>query len=196
MFSGAAKVMGEMTGVSDNCSCYFRANAATQFTYGAFLLPDETPYILFKSIKEEYCFTDMSLVVSAGEAAVGKKRTIRRFEYANDMVDDVSFETAGVSVTDLDCEIKFRIGGAYISLDVKKSETELAVMAYRVILELSRVQQRCAKKMALAADSIKKTFPSGLEATSGVHQVQLVHTLVETFNPVSYKEVFERLTPT
>jgi hypothetical protein len=195
MFSSAAKVMGEAMGVADNCSCFFRANARSQFTYAPFLLPDETAYLLFKSSKAEYCFTDNAVVISFGEAAAGKKRTVLRFDYAEDIVDNVTFETAGMSVTDQDCEIKFKIGVQPVSIDIKKAETDQAIMAYRVIVELSRVQGRCRKKLRIATENLQKGLPPNLDASTGAHQIQLVHSLIETLNPMSYKDVFERLTP-
>lgn len=195
MFGGAAtKVMSDVMGTADNCSCFYRGHAKSQFTYAAFLLPDETPYMLFKSVKAEYCFTDIAVVITYG-AAAGKKRTVLRLDYAESSITNVTFETAGMSITDLDCEIKFQIGNQALSIDVKKAETDQAIPGYRVLQELSRVQVRNQKKLRLAIENVHKGLPPSLDSNTAAHQINLVHTLFETLNPISYKEVFERMTP-
>ncbi len=188
--------MSEVTGTADNCSVFFRVQAMNNFGYRTFLLPDETPYILFKSHKAEYCFTDAGFITSFGDATLGKKRSVVRFDWCDDRLDRVSFETAGMSVTDMDCEVKFQIGSAYISVDIRKSETDAAIAAYRVLVELSRTQSRFTKKLKIANDSIAKSLSAPLDANSGALHFQLAHSLIETLNPISYREVFERLTPT
>jgi hypothetical protein len=52
----------------------------------------------------------------------------------------VAFETSGIGGTDLDCELKFVIGGGQISIDIKKAESDAAALVYRVLVAVSRAQ--------------------------------------------------------
>ena len=61
----------------------------------------------------QYIFTDKAFVAVFGEAAAGKKRLIRRWDFYDEYISEVVFETAGVGATDHDCELKFVIGREY-----------------------------------------------------------------------------------
>ena len=187
--------MAEVAGTSDNCSVYFRDQAQANATFAHFLLPNEKPYILLKSIKAEYIFTNLAYIFSYGEAAAGRKRNIYRYDYCMHKLSNVSFETAGMSVTDLDCEIKFTLGDNNISIDVKKAETELAVMVYRVILQLSLEQQRDEQKLEFAKASLTQAHFHVQDEIKAANHMSLIDQIITKFNPVSYHELFEIATP-
>lgn len=189
------KVLSEVAGISDNCSVHFRDQALSHATFAHFLLPNEKPFILLKSLKAEYIFTNLAYIFSYGEAAAGKKRNINRYDYSLHKISNVSFETAGMSVTDQDCEIKFHLDGGEVSIDVKKPETELAIAVYRVLLQLSLEQQRDAEKMDLAKASLTQAhFHVDGEVQVNNHLL-LVEQVITKFNPVSYLSLLEFATP-
>ena len=81
----------------------------------------EQIFFLIKSKKDEYCFTNLALIHVDGDSAVSSKRAIKRYEYASNLITDVSIETAGT--LDMDIELKFNVNDTKFSIDVKKSWT-------------------------------------------------------------------------
>ena len=52
--------------------------------------------------------------------------------------ENVQFETCGIGVTDLDCELKFSFGGQLISIDIKKKlnkKLQLDCIALRLLCQ-------------------------------------------------------------
>ena len=78
----------------------------------------EKIFFLIKSRKDEYCFTNLALIHVDGDSAVSSKRTIKRHDYADSVIERVTIETAGT--VDMDVELKFSIGGTAFSIDVRK----------------------------------------------------------------------------
>ena len=187
--------MAEVAGTSDNCSVYYRDQALAQATYAHFLLPNEKLYILLKSIKGEYMFTNQACIISYGEAAAGKKRNINRFDYFLHKLRNVSFETAGMSITDQDCEIKFRIGTIDLSIDIKKAEIDQAVIVYRALLQLSLDQQKDEMRLDFTRASLTQSYLHFQEELKAENHMKLIDQVISRFNPVSYHEVMEYMTP-
>lgn len=77
----------------------------------------EQIFFLIKSKKDEYCFTNLALIHVDGDSAVSSKRSIKRYEYASNLITDVSIETAGT--LDMDIELKFNVDDTKFSIDVK-----------------------------------------------------------------------------
>ena len=50
----------------------------------------EKIYFLIKSRKDEYCFTNLALIHVDGESAISAKRLIRRYDYAQHAITQVS----------------------------------------------------------------------------------------------------------
>lgn len=100
----------------------------------------EKIFFLIKSKKDEYCFTNLALVHVDGDSAVSSKRTIKRYEYASELISDVTIETAGT--IDMDVELKFHIGGILFSIDVKKSYLEQLKDIYKALISIGRQQHK------------------------------------------------------
>jgi hypothetical protein len=100
----------------------------------------ERIFFLIKSKKDEYCFTNLALIHVDGESAVSSKRSIKRYEYANQRVGEVLIETAGTM--DRDVELKFRLGDAVFSIDVKKQFLEQVKDIYKALIAIGRQQVR------------------------------------------------------
>ncbi len=190
MFSSATKLMGEAIGTNDNCSVIPRERIRQESIYNQFLLTNELVYILLKSTKKEYFFTERAFVVVYGEAAVGTKRMIERYEYAEYPITGLHFETAGVGVTDFDCELKFTSGSRFYSVDIKKNETDKAACVFRFLMDLQNAQTRNAKMLRLAeqAFSRNKIINGDNNASNDFETIEL---MLAKYNPVSYKDVLE-----
>lgn len=185
MFSGGAKVMGEMLGQNDNCTCISKDHVRAEAVCAPFILEEDIPFCLFKSNKQEFVLTDKAMIIYAGEAAAGKKRSVSRFDFYEHVITNVSFETAGLSATDLDCELKFKIANYAISIDIKKSEQDTAIAYYRGILRVSREMEKNVQKF--------KTLTKALTSTVGISGPELEAQLEHIYNryqPESYEDVF------
>lgn len=102
----------------------------------------ERIFFLIKSKKDEYCFTNQALIHVDGESAVSTKRTVKRYEYATNRIGYCAIETAGN--LDMDVELKFSIGEAHFSIDVKKSFIEQVKDIYKALIAIGRQQSRDA----------------------------------------------------
>ena len=100
----------------------------------------EKIFFLIKSKKDEYCFTNLGLIHVDGDSAVSSKRMIKRYDYANQRVGYVAIETAGT--LDMDVELKFSIGEAAFSIDIKKSFIEQLKDIYKALIAIGRQQVR------------------------------------------------------
>ncbi|SHE63128.1 YvbH-like oligomerisation region [Seinonella peptonophila] len=96
---------------------------------------DEKIYFLIKSKSDEYCFTNLAFVHVDGLSAASKKRTLRRYNYANNKIKNVLLETAGT--VDLDVEIKFSIGQNSYSIDVHKKHLDEVKDLYKALIKIA-----------------------------------------------------------
>lgn len=194
MFSGASKVLAEGMGAADNCSVHFGAEIPTKSEYLMFLLPDERPQILLKCTKGEYIFTDCGLTIVFGEAAAGRKRTARRLDYRKHKVEDIAFETAGMS--DFDCELSLQIGSNRISVDIKRAEQDDGAKTYRILHSLAIVQEAEERYFSLASSAFNAALgssltsdPAALPNLIGI-SMQGAEAIANRYNRRSYLDVF------
>jgi hypothetical protein len=200
MFKG---MVGDITGGADVCTCLtreqFMAEPCMQY-----VLADETVFIYLRAAKLQYIFTDQALIVSAGSSGASTKRLVSRFEYNQYDIVNVGFETAGFGLTDLDCELKFQIGGQNVSIDIEKRQTEIAVHYYRCLTDLARTQHHNAFRLkTLLSTSIQRApkltiTDGGLEsklAALSADCIQFTEAALIKYKPESYKEVFLRHFP-
>ena len=89
-----------------------------------------------------------------------------RLDWAKNDITTVSFETAGMSVTDQDCELKFTVGQMTFSIDIAKEQQLQAIKIYRLITRLCQTQQQNARLKAFTSTlpQIHINLPSGVEA--------------------------------
>lgn len=160
----------------------------------------EKIFFLIKSKKDEYCFTNLALIHVDGDSAVSSKRMIKRYEYAAQRIGYVAIETAGT--LDMDIELKFAIGEAGFSIDVKKSHIEQVKDIYKALIAIGKQQARDAA----ARDNALRT----LDAMGGMLKINNLGgeaAVVSHFNAVldnlndamlnrhitlDYTKVFER----
>lgn len=114
----------------------------------------EKIYFLIKSKKDEYCFTNLALIHVDGESAISAKRVIRRYDFAQHVIANVSIETAGT--VDLDIELKFTIGEKVFSIDVRKNYLEALKDMYKALHTIGKLQKRdeIGRSHAISAASV------------------------------------------
>ena len=176
-------------GTSDNCAVIPRDRIRQETTYAQFLLRDEVAFFLLKSTKKEYIFTERAFIYVYGEAAVGTKRMIERYEYAEYPVHGLHFETAGLGVTDFDCELKFSVGSRGYSVDIKKNEVSAAAAVFRCLVDLANAQTRNGKMLKLAESSFSRNKIVSENSTS--NDFTVLEQMLAKYNPQSYKAVLE-----
>ena len=161
----------------------------------------EKIFFLIKSKKDEYCFTNFGLIHVDGDSAVSSKRTIRRYEFVNNLISDVAIETAGT--IDMDIELKFLVDGdTKFSIDVRKSFIEQLKDIYKALITIGKMQKRDAAARANAleclqvAGSVYKLNSVAADDTIA----QQFNTLINAFNATvldrfarrDFSPVFER----
>lgn len=113
---------------------------------------NEKIYFLIKSKTDEYCFTNKALIHLDGTSAVSKKRSLRRYSYAEYSISDVILETAGT--VDLDVEIKFTIGSVPFSIDVHKKHIEELKDLYKALISIADICRENALSLQYAEQSL------------------------------------------
>lgn len=98
----------------------------------------EMPCFVLRSKQDEYVFTDRALIHLDGSSALSKKRLVSRYLFSRCVFSDVRIETAGT--VDLDCEIKFVLGGQAFSLDVQKKELVALTALYKALNAIADIQ--------------------------------------------------------
>lgn len=198
MFSA---VLSDVTGGSDVTRCVPKEEFPQQ-PFHAYVLPDELAFIFLVARKEQFIFTDKALIVIMGDTAASTKRLVTRYEYNSQPISHVMFETAGVSFTDGDCEIKFTAGSEKFSIDINKKQTSIAVQYYRALVDLSKTLSKNKRLMATAltlathrAPSIHINDPNGIASvltTIAGDCLNLTEAVHYKYECSSYREVFER----
>jgi hypothetical protein len=112
----------------------------------------EKIFFLIKSKTDEYCFTNKGLIHVDGTSAISKKRTLRRLNYGDYKIKNVSLETAGT--VDLDVEIKFQLGDETYSIDVHKKFIEELKDLYKALIAIAAVVKENEHSLGFAQQSL------------------------------------------
>lgn len=200
MFANAKVGIAALAGTADNCTCIPRDQIAHEAST-KYLLLDETPFIFLKSAKADHIFTDKAYVCAIGDGAMGTKRMVSRLDFVSSAITNVHFESAGMGVTDQDCELKFAISGLPISIDIRKSEIETAILYFRTLCALSAAQANSTRALTMFRDFNKITFQinaTSADAVGGALNTAYATNLansqaaMELMQPTSYRAVFEQ----
>ena len=135
----------------------------------------EKMFFLIKSRKDEYCFTNLALIHVDGDSAVSSKRTIKRHDYADSVIERVTIETAGT--VDMDVELKFSIGGTAFSIDVRKQFLEQLKDVYKALIAIGRLQARDEESRSNAFKVL-----GAMSSMYRIGQVGLPRDLPDQFN--------------
>ena len=161
----------------------------------SYLLPDEKPYVMLKSNKEEYIFTDCAYIESVGTSNIGSKRAVNRFDYCEYRFTNILIFNPGLTGTDFDGVLHFTVGGAEQKIEIKKSEWEDAKKLYVALQQLHRAQYMNALRYTTEKEILSKVTVNNV--TDLTHLGDAVSAVAEKVvnrnNPISYAEIFERL---
>lgn len=200
------KLAGDLAGTSDNCAFVNRSSIASE-SGAQYLLRGEIPFAYLKSLKTENIFTSTSYISIEGGAAAGTKRLVKRYEFTQEAITNVMWETSGVGLTDQDCELKFDLGGQQHSIDLKKQEAAKGIILYRALVDLSRTQFELRRQVELLSQDRARasnfhlhiqpaTEPtasaSGVFSALSASSEAWVDSLMSRFYPQSFAFVFER----
>jgi hypothetical protein len=134
-----------------------------------------------------------------GSGANTTKRLFSRYAFRDFKLSAVKYESAGMGITDLDCELKFTIGQDRISIDVVKNEAETVLLYYRCLTAMENQQRRNAHLYEMAKDSFKKiefkldgAIPISEASMALTESIfQRTEAIESRYNPTSYGDVFE-----
>ncbi|RLN94830.1 hypothetical protein BBJ28_00026087, partial [Nothophytophthora sp. Chile5] len=187
-------IAGDLSGAGDVCHV---VSDFSQCQASQYLLPTETVVFSLLSTKEEFTFTNMALLKLGGESSTTTRKLVERFDYRDNTIKHVQFETAGLA--DRDCEIKFHIGSERVSIDVAKAEQSPARDFYKVLEILSREQitnellwEFSTLGMKHASEALHLTENSGQTLPKQSEEVAAwLHEAHKRSHPLCYREVLQ-----
>ncbi len=180
------------TGQGDNCHVLRPEEFDKETTILSYLLPDEKPYVVLKSPREEYVFTEFAFISIKGHSSVGTKKLITRYEYCDFTWDRVALSSPGLGPTDLDGTLSFTTNGIEHGIDVRKDKWEQIKPVYRTLIKLQRMQHQNRAALQLQ----KEMLPKVLSSVSDPKQIKdlafaLALESLQTYFPISYKAIWD-----
>ena len=161
MFSS---IGADLAGTSNNCHPVERVTFSDIKEVGdslTYLLPQESPFVFWKSKVMEYIFTDTSVVIIERNNAIGVQRKIKRYLYAQTEFDCPIMETPGVGMTDYSCTIRIvmnTLPESVLSIDVDKKYFEShAKPFYLAMCEIVEIQAMQRRSYAIASSLLGKS---------------------------------------
>lgn len=181
-----------VTGQADNCQPIAVNDTKVAPELLSWILPTETPMIILHSAVKDFIWTDKALIIIARFNSTGTKRSVVRLDYnqAEGKISDVGFETAGTGITDLDCELKFTVGGQPMSIDITKTFAETGKKYYLALVSLENAQRKNAQILQTTL-SLMQGMKIAEHATLDKIDTVVVN-LLEKYSPASYKEVLSK----
>lgn len=182
---------GDLSGAGDVCHVVRDFSQCLGMQY---LLPGEGIMLSMQSTKEEFTFTNHALLKIGGSNSTTTRKLAERYDYRHEVVTSVKFETAGL--VDRDCEIKFKIGGKSVSIDVAKAEQADAQDFYKVLEMLSRRQMENNRAwehgclaLKFSCEALYLTENSGQTLTKQTDEASTwIGELYKRTHPLCYRE--------
>ncbi|KAL4106369.1 RNA-binding protein with serine-rich domain 1 [Phytophthora ramorum] len=183
---------GDLSGAGDVC---YVVRDFSKCLAAQYLLPSETIMFSLQSTKEEFSFTNHALLKISGSNSTTTRKLTERFDYRHETITSVKFETAGL--VDRDCEIKFKMGGKSMSIDVAKAEQADALDFYKVLEMLSRQQlangrawEHGCLALKYSSEALYLTENSGQTLTNQTNEASSwIGELYKRTHPLCYREV-------
>lgn len=162
---------------------------------------EEQIYFVIKSKSDEYVFTNHGLIHVDGANGALEKRVVKRYDFYDYDVCDVTLETVGT--IDLDVEIKFSFGDVQFSIDVDKNYINKLKDLYKALIEISRLQilnaelQRDSREaLKLACETLSNSRTENLSVRLLKELVRFKYQWLRDFkelnNNKDFGEVFEK----
>ncbi|KAJ3115991.1 hypothetical protein HK100_001190 [Physocladia obscura] len=187
-----------LTGTSEVSTCLNRQqirdhNVANDPIF-KHVLQHETIFFVFKSARHSFIFTDLAVIAVRGESSTSTRRWVDRFEYYEEPISDVRFETAGAGVTTggRDVVLSFTTARGREEIEIWKNEIDIAHHFYKALATLAQVQGKNRQLFALAeAIAAKVVIGNGTDFSKIV--IDSVEDIIEKYAPRSYGKVFTEL---
>ena len=199
MFSS---IGADLVGTSNNCHPVERASFADIKEVGdslTYLLPEESPYVFWKSKVMEYIFTDTSLVIIERNNAAGVQRKINRYLYATTDFGNPVMETPGVGMTDYSCTIRVEMSSLrerVLSIDVDKKYFEShAKSFYLALCEIVELQAMQRRGYDLANNLVGKNqfmIQNASESFMAKMMIETATLIEATYKKYKYGYIFQK----
>lgn len=182
-------------GTSEICEVIDPSNYSDTIA-DAFVLKEdgEKIHFLLKSKEDEYCFTNYALLQVEGETATGGERSLRRYEYHENPISNVTLETAGS--TEMEVELMFNLGETAMEIDVDDDHLPKLTPLYKALVDLSVQMEKRRQKLEdrraslEKASSLLKTRERGRSETSEKKSEALkeIHSYIQGWMSESHEE--------
>jgi hypothetical protein len=199
MFSA---IGADLVGTSNNCHPVERASFIDIKEVGdslTYLLPEESPYVFWKSKVMEYIFTDTSLVIIERNNAAGVQRKINRYLYATTDFDNPVMETPGAGMTDYSCTIRVVMSSLperVLSIDVDKKYFEShAKSFYLALCEIVELQAMQRRGYDLANNLVGKNqfmIQNASESFMAKMMIETATLIEATYKKYKYGYIFQK----
>jgi hypothetical protein len=178
------------TGQGENCHVLFASQFMSDTSLTSYLIPGETPYIVLRSYKEEYIFTDYAFISIKGHSTVGTKKVVTRYDYADHKFTLIALRTPGVVNLDMDGVLHLVINEVDHEIDIRKAEWENVKYLYRALIMVKRAQYQNEAGLVQCRES---TIYANITDTNKLSSlmVEMVNMALHNFRPLSYKSVWE-----
>ncbi|KAJ3097813.1 hypothetical protein HK100_005252 [Physocladia obscura] len=157
-------------------------------------LSHETIFFVFKSTRHSYIFTDLACIAVKGDDATSTRRWVERFEYYEQSITDVRFETGGAGITTggRDVVLSFHSSRGREEIEIWKNEIEIAHYFYKALVKLAQVQGKNRQLFSLSAGlAAKLVVGNGTDFSKAV--TDYAEDILERYSPRSYGKVFTEL---
>ena len=160
----------------------------------SYLIPGETAYVMLKSYKEEYIFTDTAFIAVIGNSTIGTKKHVRRYDYCEHRFTMVTLRTPGIASLDRDGTLHFHISGQEHVIDIKKEFFENVKPLYRCLILMQRTQNQNAYALDMQRNTMSKMV---LQVNDPQHvgelSMDIAHATIARYCPVSYANVWQQV---
>ncbi|KAJ3294005.1 hypothetical protein HDU79_011678 [Rhizoclosmatium sp. JEL0117] len=185
-------------GTAQMCTCHNRQQIkemdVTKDPILRHALPHETIYFAFKSNRHSHIFTNLAYIAIKGDFATSTRRWVERYEYYEQAITHVQFETGGAGLTTggRDVVLTFNTPRGKEEIEIWKNEQEVAHRFYKVLATLSQIQGRNRQLYHLGQTIASKVVLDKHEDFFKVIE-ETSEALLEKYAPRSYGKVFEDL---
>eukprot|EP01040_Poterioochromonas_malhamensis_P006205 gene6205-6678_t len=180
------------TGQGDNCRILDPSEFGQETLLLSYLRPEEVPYVILKSAREEFIFTDRAFISVKGHSSIGTKKCVDRYNYSAHKISNVRLRTPGLATTDLDGELRFYVGTQDYGIDIRKAEWEGIKPLYRSLLRLEEQQYHDTSVLKLFQEALPKALMQSNDAkTIKDLTFSMAIEAIDRFQPFSYKYIWD-----
>lgn len=156
-------------------------------------MPEEKIYVIFKSPRQEFIFTDRALISVRGSSSIGTKKLTERLDYSEHHISNTRIQSPGLAGTDFDGELAFNLGSYSFGIDVRRDEWENVKPVYRTLIRLQQKQFRESTGLRVFQDILAKAWLQTNDSKSVKDLAFAASTeVVEKFYHISYADIWDQ----